>query len=424
MLDMTVFPFLTLLTPSVTTVQLNKSLWGIHSWTRRLPAPLADWAMVNWLGNPAWRWMMALLLFLLIFSLLRWFRHVTCRWLKHLEAQKQEKLLAADQEAKALAEATGSERLPEEAPHRRYPWGRFLINLLRQTHLWAIAVLAVDIASHVMLMPAWASQTLSKVTFVTLGLQTALWLDQGLVFTLAQVRNNRRSDDERKGFETMMGPLRFVGTLILWSTLTLIILERLGVNVTTLVAGLGIGGVAVALAIQNILGDIFAAFSIVLDKPFIVGDFIVVDTFRGTVDHIGLKTTRLRSLSGEQIIFANADLLKSRISNFRRMEERRVLFTLGVTYMTSPDVIAQIPELIKTIITQQPDVRFDRAHFAQMAEYALNFEVVYFVVSPDYVTFMDRQQAINLAIFRQFNELGIEFAFPTRTVYSRDIASS
>ncbi|MEB3206315.1 MAG: mechanosensitive ion channel family protein [Vampirovibrionales bacterium] len=410
-------PFL--LTPSATAVQLNKSLWGIHSWTRRLPAPLDHWAMISWLGNPAWRWMLSLALFVLIFSLLRWFRYLSCQWLKHLEALRQEKNQLEAAKANVLGEFASPESLAVVSP-ARYPWGRFLINLLRQTHLWVIAVVAIDIASHVMLMPAWASQSLGKITIVTIGVQMAFWLDQGLVFMLAQVRNNRKSDDERKGFETMMGPLRFVGTLILWSTLTLIILERLGVNVTTLIAGLGIGGVAVALAIQNILGDIFAAFSIVLDKPFIVGDFIVVDTFRGTVDHIGLKTTRLRSLSGEQIIFANADLLKSRISNFRRMEERRVLFTVGVTYMTPPEIIAEIPELIKAIIVAQPDVRFDRAHFSQMAEYALNFEVVYFVLSSDYVTFMDRQQAINLAIFSQFSQRGIEFAFPTRTVYTRE----
>jgi small-conductance mechanosensitive channel len=186
------------------------------------------------------------------------------------------------------------------------------------------------------------------------------------------------------------------------------------------VAGLGIGGIAVALAIQNILGDLFASLSIALDKPFVIGDFIIVDQLLGTVEHIGLKTTRIRSLSGEQIVFSNADLLNSRIRNYKRMYERRVVFSIGVTYQTPYEKLASIGTTLKEIIESQPDVRFDRAHFREYADSSLNYEVVYYVKSPDYNRYMDIQQAINLEIYRRFQDGGIEFAYPTRTLYLQD----
>ncbi len=180
-------------------------------------------------------------------------------------------------------------------------------------------------------------------------------------------------------------------------------------------AGLGVTGIAVALALQNILGDLFASLSIVLDKPFVVGDYIVVDTLQGTVERIGLKTTRVRSLSGEQIVFSNADLLKSRLRNFKRMQERRVAFTFGVTYQTPEALLTRIPGIVREVITPLPSTRFDRAHFQSFGEYALLFEVVYFVTTPDYALFMDIQQAINLGLLGRFRQEGIAFAYPTQT---------
>jgi small-conductance mechanosensitive channel len=192
------------------------------------------------------------------------------------------------------------------------------------------------------------------------------------------------------------------------------------VKITTLVASLGIGGIAVAMALQNILGDIFASLSILLDKPFVVGDFIIVETHMGTVEYIGLKTTRIRSLSGEQLVFSNSDLLKSRIRNYKRMAERRVVFSIGVVYQTDHDTLKKIPDLIRKIIEDQDQVRFDRSHFQGYGEFSLNFETVYYVLSPDYNRYMDVQQAINLAIFRQFETLNIGFAYPTQTVFLKD----
>ncbi|MEJ2639124.1 MAG: mechanosensitive ion channel, partial [Desulfosarcinaceae bacterium] len=167
----------------------------------------------------------------------------------------------------------------------------------------------------------------------------------------------------------------------------------------------------------NILGDLFASFSIVLDKPFIIGDFIIVGDYMGTVEYIGLKTTRLRSLSGEQLIFSNTDLLGSRIRNYKRMYERRVVFSVAVVYQTPEEKLAAIPGMIREVVEAQTQVRFDRAHFKDFGAYALNFEVVYWIQSPDYNLYMDIQQTVNLSIFRRFNEAGIAFAYPSQTIF-------
>src|SRR5689334_11840107 len=206
--------------------------------------------------------------------------------------------------------------------------------------------------------------------------------------------------------------------------LALVALNRLGVDVTALITGLGVGGIAIALAVQNVLGDLFAALAIVLDKPFVVGDAITVDTFSGTVEHVGLKTTRLRSVNGEQIIFSNADLLKSRIKNFKRMQERRVLFMVGVTYDTPPDVVERIPSMLREAVEAQQQVRFDRSHFVSYGDSALNFETVYFVLTADYLTFANVNQAVNLAVLRKFSADKIDFAFPTRTIVVRGGAAA
>jgi small-conductance mechanosensitive channel len=194
-------------------------------------------------------------------------------------------------------------------------------------------------------------------------------------------------------------------------------LDNLGINVTALVASLGIGGIAIALAAQNILGDLFASLTIAIDKPFVIGDFIILGQETGTVEHVGLKTTRLRSLSGEQIILSNNDLLQSRIHNYKRMEERRALFAIGVTYDTPAEKLELIPELIKQAVAAQTDARFDRAHFKSFGAFSLDFETVYYVRKPDYGVFMDVQQAINLQLVRSFADHSIAFAFPTQTLH-------
>ncbi|MBE3116500.1 mechanosensitive ion channel family protein, partial [Candidatus Bathyarchaeota archaeon] len=226
----------------------------------------------------------------------------------------------------------------------------------------------------------------------------------------------RRMDHDSSSTTTITF-LGFVARLILWAIILLLILDNLGINITGLVAGLGIGGIAVALALQNILGDLFASLSIVLDKPFVLGDFVVVDALSGTIEHIGLKTTRIRSLEGEQLIFSNNDLLKSRIHNYKRMSERRIVFGFGVVYQTPLEKLKAIKKIVSEVIAKNEKARFDRAHFKEYGDSSLNFEVVYYVTGPDYNIYMDVQEAINLEIFRRFAEEGIEFAYPTRTIY-------
>ena len=168
---------------------------------------------------------------------------------------------------------------------------------------------------------------------------------------------------------------------------------------------------------QNIISDLFASLSIVLDRPFVLGDFLVIDDYYGNVEKVGLKTTRVRSLSGEQLVFANNDLLNSRIRNYGQMVERRIVFSVGVTYQTSPETLERIPAMIEEIIVAQESARFDRSHFKQYGAFSLDFETVYYVESSDYRLYMDIQQAVNLELFRRFNAAGIEFAYPTPTLF-------
>ncbi len=246
--------------------------------------------------------------------------------------------------------------------------------------------------------------------------QAAIWVNHFISTWLAhEVREKRATDGAGATTVAMLG---FLGRLAVWALTVLMILSNLGFDITALVASLGIGGIAVALAVQNILGDVFASVSIALDKPFVIGDFIIVGDMLGTVEYIGLKTTRLRSLGGEQLILSNADLLNSRIRNYKRMQRRRIVFSLTVVYQTPADKLGQIPGMIREIIEAQNHATFDRAHFQAFGDSALVFEIVYYVESAEFNVYMDTQQAINLALFKRFQEKQIEFAYPTRTLYT------
>lgn len=205
--------------------------------------------------------------------------------------------------------------------------------------------------------------------------------------------------------------------VIIWMLGIVFLLDNFGYNVSTIIAGLGIGGIAIALAAQTILGDLFSYFVILFDCPFEIGDFIIVDDKMGVVEYIGIKTTRLKTLSGEQLVCSNKDLTDARLHNFKRMEKRRVVFSIGVTYQTSADVLESIPQLIKEIIISNDDVVFDRGHFASYGASSINFEFVYFVLTADYNVYMDKQQAIYLNMYREFENRGIEFAYPTQTLF-------
>lgn len=204
--------------------------------------------------------------------------------------------------------------------------------------------------------------------------------------------------------------------VLIWGIAVILFLDNIGVKINSLIAGLGIGGLAIVFAAQTILADIFCFFTILFDRPFEIGDFITVGEQMGTVEHIGVKTTRLRALTGEQLIFSNGDLTGSRIQNYKTLEQRRVLFTLGVTYNTQADQLKEIPKLLREIIEQAPDTKFGRAHFASYGEFSLNFEVVYFVLNNDYDHYMDLHQEINLRIKEEFDKRKISFAFPTVTL--------
>lgn len=291
----------------------------------------------------------------------------------------------------------------------------FVVDILGHTRFLFLFIIAFYFGMQYLELPPKPSRYLNHFAVIALLLQVAFWGNRGIAVWIKDYLKRTRDTDAASA--TTASVLGFIGRVVLWSVLLLMILGNLGFDITALVASLGIGGIAVALALQNILGDIFASLSIALDKPFVIGDFLIVDDVLGTVEYIGLKTTRLRSLGGEQIVFANNDLLKSRIRNYKRMFERRVVFTFGVTYQTKHAQLKQIPVMVRKIIEGLEKTRFDRAHFKEYGDSSLNFEVVYYVLSPDYNIYMDIQQAINLAIFEQFAQAGIDFAYPTRTLY-------
>ena len=296
-----------------------------------------------------------------------------------------------------------------------------LWHALQSTKWWLIFPLALILTSVNLSLPLSVYPWLRSI-FVTLFIvQVIYWGNRALMAWGDRYEPEQAADMGAR--YTSIKMFLFFGRLFFFVICFLVIVDSLpGIEITALVASLGIGGIAVALAIQNILSDIFASLTITLDKPFVLGDFIIVGDMMGAVENIGLKTTRIRSLSGEQLVFSNNDLLSSRIRNFKRMYQRRVPFKIGITFDTPLEKIRKIPPKIKEIIESLPDTRFDRAHFQAHGAHSLDFEIVYYVDGPDFNRYMDRQQAINLAIHEFFLEEGIEFAFPTQTIYLKQDA--
>lgn len=294
----------------------------------------------------------------------------------------------------------------------------FISEVLSKTKMFTLTFTAIYIGSKFLTLPSSGERALDALLILILLVQAGIWVSTAVSSWLKQYTKRRLVEDAASA--TTLSALGFLSRLVIWTIVLLLALDNLGVNISALITGLGIGGIAVALALQNILGDLFASLSIVLDKPFIIGDFIIVNDHLGTVEHIGLKTTRLRSLSGEQLVFSNSDLLNSRIRNFKRMNERRILFGVGVTYQTPFDKLKTVPTILKQAVEAQGQTRFDRAHFKEFGDFSLNFEVVYFVLTPDYNQYMDIQQAINLELYKRFEQEGIEFAYPTQTLFVRN----
>jgi len=321
-----------------------------------------------------------------------------------------------------FAKAILSRQIHKIAAKTATQWDDLAVGLVNKIKLLFLMAVAIYVGSRLLVLPAPITSFINQGVGIILLIQIGILASEGIRFWLNWYRVQKIED--RADAVTTVTSVGFIVRILIWLIILLIALDNLGVNVSALIAGLGVGGIAVALAMQNILGDLFASFSIVLDKPFVIGDFIIVETYLGTIEHIGLKTTRVRSLSGEQLIFSNTDLLKSRIRNYKRMYERRIVFSIGVVYQTSPEKLIAIPSILKNIICQQEQTRFDRAHFKEYGPYSLNFEIVYWIENPDYNIYMEIQQAINLEIFQQFKREGIEFAYPSQSIYVHDVSST
>ncbi len=290
-----------------------------------------------------------------------------------------------------------------------------VVEAFGRTHKVTLLAIGLAVAARTLVLPPGADLILHRFLVVVLMIQAGLWVSYAVVAWLDHYRSRQLEDD--RAVATTVGAISFAAQVAIWTMALLIILSNLGVNVTAMITGLGIGGIAVALALQNVFSDLFASLSIVFDKPFVIGDFIIVGEHLGSVEHVGLKTTRLRSLSGEQLVFANSDLLGSRIRNFGRMYERRVVFQLGVTYQTPQEKLVEVSGIIREAIEEQDSTRFDRSNFAKFGDFALNFETVYYVLAPDYNLYMSIQENINLKIRERFLAEGIEFAYPTQTLF-------
>jgi small-conductance mechanosensitive channel len=290
-----------------------------------------------------------------------------------------------------------------------------VVDLMRRTKWWFLGLESAYISTVLLDLPATTDHAVRTAAVLVLMLQGGFWA-VGLLDYAIRARLDQEKAEQDAAGTTTVSALGYVARVALWVVIVLLILQNAGVEVTALIASLGVGGVAVALALQSTLGDLFASLAMVLDKPFVLGDFIIVGDYMGTVEKIGLKTTRIRSLSGEQIVFSNSDLLNSRVRNYKRMFERRVVFGFGVVYDTPPETLTEIGAWVKEIIDGLDKTRFDRAHFSAFGDFSLNFEVVYYVLDSDYNIYMDLQQSINIALFRRFQAAGVEFAFPTQTV--------
>jgi len=314
-----------------------------------------------------------------------------------------------------LAKRIVGRRLVALASKTETHWDDVVASAIDRTKSLFLFVAALFIASQFLQLPERIQQIFHSLFIITLLIQAGIWI--GVITISALEQHRQRALQKNPAAATTINALGFLSRIVIWSVVLLVALDNMGIDVTALVAGLGIGGVAVALSVQNILGDLFASLSIILDKPFVIGDFLVIDDYMGAVENVGLKTTRVRSLSGEQLILSNSDLLKSRIRNYGRMFERRVVFSIGVTYDTPREKLRRIPEIIREAIVAEDKTRFDRSHFMKYGDYSLQFETVYYVLSPDYNLYMDRQQAIYYAIHEAFEREQIEFAYPTRKLF-------
>jgi small-conductance mechanosensitive channel len=293
-------------------------------------------------------------------------------------------------------------------------WPAIFAHALAKTKIYFIIFTSAQlVADHASTPPALLG-AIHGGFVIAACLQAAIWARELILGYVA----HRTGDEEQSTLASAIGIIRLLVTVTLFAIAIILILDNLGVNVTGLIAGLGIGGIAIGLAAQGIFQDLFAALSILFDKPFRRGDTITFDQTTGTIERIGLKSTRIRSVNGEEVIVSNANLLNARLQNMTRLEHRRVLMTLSLVYRTPAETLAALPEELKAIVERQPLAHFDRAHLSAFAASSIDLELVFFVQTPDYLSFVEMRQAVMLGILRRFAELEVEFAYPTQTTYT------
>ena len=301
-------------------------------------------------------------------------------------------------------------------PAERDGWPGVARGIVDRTLTLFLVAVALDGATHAVAPPGPLMRLVDGIFTIALAVQGALWLRE-LVLGLVRRRADASPEDAR-ALGSAMGVITVLVNVVVWLLATILILDNLGVNVTALVAGLGVGGIAIGLAAQGIFSDLFAALAILFDRPFRVGDVISYGTSTGTVEHIGLKTTRIRALSGEQLVMANTKLLDQQVANLRRIEERRVVMNFGLVYQTPPDRLEALPGQLQALVAKVPATRFDRAVFTGFGASSLDFELVFFVTDPALEAMLSARQAVGFAIVRRFAELGLEFAYPTQTTFT------
>ena len=305
-------------------------------------------------------------------------------------------------------------RYKKSANNRNPTLIRLIAYLIGNTKQFLFIAVALDAAQESLTLPDKFQRIVSMTVMILVLLQVGLWAGRSVRFYLEMKELERGAD---RVFAGSLDIINFVAQVLIWSLLILVALDNLGVNITALLAGLGVGGVAIALALQNVLGDLFASLSIALDKPFVIGDNLTIDTFIGKVEHIGIKTTRLRSESGEQIILSNADILKSRVRNFGRLAQQRILMTIRLSYETPTEKLQEMPKLLEGIVREYSQARFERCHLRSLGESSFQFELSYFVQQPAVNPMLDLQQAVNFRIIDEMRRLGVEFAYPAQLVF-------
>jgi small-conductance mechanosensitive channel len=292
-----------------------------------------------------------------------------------------------------------------------------LITCIASTKTWSIFIWIL----HALIQSSEAPRPGKRAVFfafvVLSGFQVAIWGLNSITTWKTQYLQKKIEKDASSASAVGLMSTAIQGLFI--AALVLMCLSNLGVDITALIAGMGIGGIAVALAAQNILGDLFGSLSIVLDKPFVVGDFIVAGNEMGTVETIGIKTTRVRSLSGEELIFANKDLLESRVKNFKRMRERRAVLNFDLSYFTPIEKLRQVPAWIENFVKEEDLLRFERCHLANFTDSSLRYELVFWVTDPDQTKYMDRQQSLIYKILKRFSDENISFALGNRALFVR-----